>query len=179
MEAFDTARLQLRRLAAADEALYCGLYTDAETMHYIGAPLLPERAARSFRKALARAGRPASDPWFLSMIEKSTHNAVGLCGVQPYDVARRQVEIGILLNPEVRRLGYASEGLAALVTVAFSALPIDAVWVQYHPANADAERLFIGLGFLPRVDGEIGGECHTYRVRSVYRSSWGSSTLQN
>ena len=179
MHAIETPRLQLGRLSEADEALYCELYSEADTMRYIGAPLSPERAARSFRRALARSNEQPSGPELFAIVEKSTQHAVGLCGVQPIDTAMRRAEIGILLNPEARGLGYAAEGLAALLLHAFSALPIDAVWVQYQSSNAAAERLFIGLGFLLQVDGEIGDACNARHVRSVHRSSWGSSTLHN
>lgn len=179
MHAFETPRLQLSRLSEADEELYCELYSDADTMRYIGAPLSLERAVRSFRRTLARSDEQPSGPELFAIVEKSTLQAVGLCGVQPIDTAMRRAEIGILLNPEARRRGYATEGLAALMLHAFSALPIDAVWVQYQSSNAAAERLFTGLGFLPQVDGEIGDESHIRRVRSVHRSSWGSSTLHN
>ena len=48
--AFETDRLRMRPLRADDEALFLDLYTDAETMRYIGEPLSLERAKRSLRK---------------------------------------------------------------------------------------------------------------------------------
>jgi RimJ/RimL family protein N-acetyltransferase len=179
MHALATARLHLRPLMQADEALYRRLYTDADTMRHVGKPWSPERAARSFRRALAWSDDAASDPQFLAMIETSTQHAIGLCGVHPFDAAGRRAEVGILLVSESCRRGYASEGLAALVSHAFSALPIDTVWAQYHSQNVAAEQLFIGLGFLPQTDGEFGDECDGQRFRHVHRSIWCSPTLQN
>lgn len=140
--------------------------------------MTPERAARIFRKAIARPGNPA-DPQFFAMIEKTSQHAIGLCAIQPFDATTRRVEIGMMLKSESRARGYATEGLAALVTVAFSALPIDTVWVQYSPEHTAAERLVISVGFARCAEGEIGTVRGAKCVWSVDRSSWHSSGITN
>ena len=45
-------RFDLRLLSADDEPLYRSIYSDAETMRYVGAPLSDAEAAASFRAAL-------------------------------------------------------------------------------------------------------------------------------
>src|SRR5260221_13747987 len=98
MSSFDTQRLHIRRLVESDEALYCGLYTDAATMRYIGAPLSPERAMRSFRNALTWSNDQPTDPRLFAMIEKSTQRAIGLCAIQPFDAGTRRAEVGMMLK---------------------------------------------------------------------------------
>ena len=169
----------MRRLVESDEALYCSLYTDADTMRYIGEPMSPERAARSFRKALAWSKRQPNDPQFFAIQEKTTQQAIGLCAIQPFDADTQKVEIGMMLRPEARKQGYATEGLTALVTMAFLALPTDAVWVQYSPEHTSAERLVISVGFERCAEGEIGTVRGAKCVWSVDRSSWRSSYTTN
>jgi RimJ/RimL family protein N-acetyltransferase len=179
MPDFDTERLRMRHLVENDEALYCDLYTDPDTMRYIGEPMSPERAARSFRKALAWSRQQPDEPQFFAIQEKATQQAIGLCAIQPFDADTRKVEIGMMLKPEARKQGYATEGLAALVTTAFSALPTEAVWVQYSPEHTAAERLVISVGFAQCADGEIGTVRGAKCVWSVGRSSWRSSNTTN
>lgn len=172
MLGFETARLRMRPLDARDETLYCGLYTDAETMRHICPPLSPERASRTFRKVIA-APRPLTGPFLFAMLHKSDERAVGICAVVQVDVRRAHAEVGAMLQREAQGQGYASECLIGLGSIAFSALPINAIWVQYRPANAAAKRLFLGLGFVPQTDMAIIGEDSAQSICSVCRTEWG------
>lgn len=179
MHLFDTARLHVRRLSEADEAVYCGLYTDADTMRHIAEPLSQERAARAFRKAMKRSGKQCAGPSVFVMLENVTQRAIGLCGFQPLDTGLRRIEIGMMLLPEARAKGYATEALAALVTVAFSTFPIDSVWVQYSREHTVAERLVISVGFNRCADEGLGNERDAKCVWSIDRSSWCSNAETN
>jgi RimJ/RimL family protein N-acetyltransferase len=106
------------------------------------------------------------------MRERTTQRAIGLCAIQEPDAKMQRAEAGMMLKPDAWRQGYATEAFAALVSTAFFTLPIDTVWVQYHPANTAAERLFIGLGFLPVTDVAIGDVHHAQRTRAMLRSAW-------
>jgi hypothetical protein len=68
----ETARLRMRPIVVADAALYEHLYTDAETMRFIGAPLCAKRAARSFQLALSGMQRQPIERLFLTVEEKSS-----------------------------------------------------------------------------------------------------------
>lgn len=168
----------MRRLNEGDEGLYCGLYTDAGTMRFIAEPWSKERAKRTFSKILvlsdARIG-----PNYFAVFEKSTQRSIGLCVIQRPDAQMRRAEVGMMLNSEARTQGYATEAFPALIATAFLALPIDTVWVQYHPANTAAERLFIGLGFLPATDVAIGDVHHAQRTRAMQRSAWSALNSVN
>ncbi|MBK9657663.1 MAG: hypothetical protein IPO66_20430 [Rhodanobacteraceae bacterium] len=55
------SRLDLRPLAAADEELYCAIYTDTELMRLVAAPLSADAAQRAFAAArVANASWPGS-----------------------------------------------------------------------------------------------------------------------
>jgi RimJ/RimL family protein N-acetyltransferase len=177
-DGFETARLRMRRLCESDESLYCDLYTDADTMRFICAPWSRERAARNFRKVLARSLQPSS-PKYFAMLDRASQRCIGLCAIQQPDAEMQRAEVGMMLNSDARGQGYATEAFAALITTAFLALPIDTVWVQYHPANTAAERLFIGLGFLPAADAAIGDLHRAQRTRTMLRSAWSALNSAN
>lgn len=172
MNGFDTQRLHIRPLSESDEPLYCGLYTDAETMRFIGPPLTLLCATRSFHAALRLTRRQPAKRLFFTLVHKTTLQTVGICSVQGIDASQRRAEAGIIIAPASRAHGFAAEGLSALVTRAFDVLPIDEVWVQIALDHAIVERLVISVGFSQ--GGEIAPthERKAQRIWSAFRQSW-------
>lgn len=169
---FETARLFLRPLDLGDKALFCGLYTDPETMRFIGPPLSTEQASNRFRKIVMRQREPSIENRFLAVIEKATQQSIGICGTSHHDRQAQRLEVGVVLRREGRNRGVAKEVLAALVRRIFAASSIDEIEVKFSTENQAAGQLVISLGFTPCADtaGKPGllSECRW----SVYRSSW-------
>ena len=168
---FGTTRLRMRALSDCDQALFCHLYTDAESMRFIGRPLSRTQALAAFHSTLLSV-REEYGACFFVIAPKGDKSAVGLCAIQPVVRSAQRAEIGIMLAREGRGLRYGAEVVCGLATIAFRTLPIDRIWVQYHPANMAAERLFAGLSFLPaprvRPRGVRRGQC----IGVTQRSSW-------
>lgn len=127
----ESARLRMRALSPDDAALYVRLYTDAETMRFIGTPLSPERAAASFRKALAGMNRSPIKQLYLTVMEKSSNTDVGICSLQNFDAQRRSVQAGVMFVARARAQGYSKEGFIGLIQQVFARLPVDELWVQF------------------------------------------------
>jgi len=174
---FQTARLRMRALSEGDQALFCRLYTDAESMRFIGRPLSMTRALAAFHWTLQSIREESTGPCFFAIVAKASKRAVGLCAIQPVVRTAQRAEIGIMLAPEVRGLRYGAEAVSGLAMAAFRALPIDRLWVQYHPANMPAKRLFARLSFLPepraRPRGIRRGQC----IGVTQRSAWSVTFL--
>jgi RimJ/RimL family protein N-acetyltransferase len=140
-----TPRLRLRALTTRDLALFRALYCDARTMRHIGKPLSRTLAAASLRATVAATR--SSGLRFYTIIERQSRRGVGMCSARPAAWDERGAELGIMLMPAAGGRGHAREALRALIVDAFFRLPIDAVWVQYRRANADASKLCDSLGF--------------------------------
>jgi RimJ/RimL family protein N-acetyltransferase len=168
----ETSRLRTRPLSVEDEALYVHLYTDAETMHFIGAPLSAERAAKSFRVALAGMRRDPIEGLFLALIDKSTAAAVGICSLQNYDEPRRSVETGFMLVAAARSSGHTKECLRALTMRVFAELPVDELRVRIAPSHEAGWRTAISVGFTARQEGPPEDGIPQYGVWSVHRDTW-------
>lgn len=82
-----SARLQLRLLGAGDADFYCGLYQDAEVMHWIGVPLSTAQARQSFHAALTQ-GRRAADAGHSSHTAASRVDPAGKAAVAQVADAR-------------------------------------------------------------------------------------------
>jgi RimJ/RimL family protein N-acetyltransferase len=165
------SRIWVRPLSAADEALYCELYTDAQAMQFIGPPLSARRAMRNFRKYIRSSRRPAVTTLLLAMIEKSTGQAVGIGAIQQLDERGRRAEAGMMFKPAVHARGFAKEVLPALITQAFTLLPIDEISAQAAADHAVVERLLTSVGFARRC-GTTGDECPAKYTWSAGRESW-------
>lgn len=160
----------MRPLAADDETFFCKLYQDRRTMRHIGRPLSPAGASAAFRASLA-ASRGRSGPWFFTIGESRSSEALGLCAVQKPRRSSRSVEIGLILRRDAQGRGLARRSISMLTAIAFEALPIDTVWVQYRPANSAARRLVRDLGFV-QTDWKPPGSKWAHAICIMQRSAW-------
>lgn len=163
----------MRPIEAGDAALYQHLYTDAETMRFIGAPLSPERAARSFRSALAGMQRQPIERVFLVVCEKATNTAVGLCSLQDFDAEGRSVQAGFMFVAAARSRGYATEGMTELINQVFARLPVDELWVEFALDHVAVQRVMHSVGFAHR--GKVARQESEHGQRnawSVRRQFW-------
>ncbi len=156
----------------ADADFFCALYADPDTMRFVGSPLPPERALRSFGIILAsQAARPVRRR-FLLIVEKVSQRSIGFSAFQRFDLRNRRVEAGMVLNSESRGRGFGKEGLRALVSHAFESYPVDEVWIQHAADHMAASRVPAGVGLLPRADAPAYGAAPGRCVWSAHRSRW-------
>ena len=146
----ETDRLSMRPIVSDDAALFEQLYTDAETMRFIGAPLSPERAAKSFRSALASMQRQPIEQLFLTVTEKATRTDVGICSLQNFDVEQRSVQAGVMFIATARAKGYSKESFIGLIQQVFGHLPVDELWVQFAVEHVAVQRAVLSVGFARR-----------------------------
>jgi len=147
--AFETPRLRARALAEDDESLYCDLYTDAESMRYIGPPFSPGTARRSFRAALNLLRKRPVEWVFVVYVEKSSGDTIGFSSIPEFGSLAKRLEVGIMLRKAARGKGYAREGLGGLAGHLFAILAIDQLWMECSPDNAAVRKLAVHLGFSP------------------------------
>ncbi len=162
-----TENLRMRPVVQGDEALYCWLYTDPQTMRFVGPPLSRERAQRGFRKVLESVERRPIELVLLVIVEKATDRSIGIGAFQDFDLHRHRVQAGMMLGSGARGRGFGKEGLRALIDHAFATFAVDEVWTQHAADNADARRLTISLGLSHNTETGSGK-----LVRSAWRHSW-------
>ncbi len=167
MEAFDTSRLRLRPISEGDEALYCRLYTDAELMRFIAAPLSIEAAQRSFRTA-CKQQFPQPQRWIIS--ERATHSDIGLLGLIRGEPAP---EIGVMLLARGHGRGYGGESMAGMVDRVFASRTEQIICARQSVVdNPTVIRMMLALGFksLPTTQAKpLGGEWELTRDQWLAR----------
>ena len=162
---FETTRLRVRPMRADDHALYCGAYTDAETMRFIGPALSPVRARNLFRKAIDMMRNDPLEWVFLVIEEKASERGIGLCGLPDFDVGASRPEIGMMLCGEARGRGYSVEALGGLVRQVFLLLPATEIRVVFSPDHVAAIRMLRKLGFTPAGNAGEGAARCTWSIR--------------
>lgn len=170
---WETERLCLRPMVEGDEALFRALYTDPETMRFIGTPLSDEQMTRKFRKILGDMQRQPFKCLFLVILEKASQLPLGICGMPQFNHDAIRQEVGLVLIKQARSRGIAREGLAALVNRIFATCSsVDEVWAQFSTENLAAQQLVVAVGFSACGEVLLGQELSSKRHWSVRRSSW-------
>jgi RimJ/RimL family protein N-acetyltransferase len=142
-----TPRVLIRPLAAEDEQLYLDLYTNAETMAFVGEPLSPEKAIHSFQIAMRLNAKRPFQRLFLVIIVQQ--HAAGLCAINGWQSETAEVEVGIMLLRQWQGKGYAAEALGALIQRVQQQLQGAVVKGDLDPDNKAAARLVLQTGFQP------------------------------
>jgi|SRR6185312_8668559 len=168
----ETARLRLRPLMAGDEAFFCTLYADPETMRHIGPALSGAQAADAFRSILGGMQRRPPGCAYLAMLDKTSLQPLGICGVPRLDASAIGLEVGLVLTAPARSRGIAREGLVALVNSIFAATAVEEVWARLAKENLAAQQVAAAIGFKACDEVLSGQELSSKRRWSVHRSSW-------
>jgi RimJ/RimL family protein N-acetyltransferase len=143
---FETERLALRWLEAADAGFLHELMNDPDWLRYIG-----DRGIRSVedarnhivngpREMYARSG------FGLHLVElQGTSAALGVCGLIKRDWLA-DVDLGFAFLARHRGAGYAFEAASATRNYARSTLRLDRIVAIVSPENLDSIRLLTKLG---------------------------------
>jgi RimJ/RimL family protein N-acetyltransferase len=165
-------RLGFRLIEAGDEAFYCGLYTDADTMEHVCAPLTDERAKQSFAKALASSQQKPWTQRISAIVERETMKPLGIASIKWVDLEKRIAEVGILLQPDAHSQRYATEASQALLNSAFRRYTIDGITARVTTGHKAVERLVVALGYDKGRDLEATPDCHPRTLWSMNREKW-------
>lgn len=114
MDIIETQRLLLRPFELADEETFFAQITDPDFMQYSRAGALSDVAAReNFTKRLALSKTQFSK---LAIIEKSSGQHIGYCGVDRCELeGKQELELGYRLIASARAKGYATEAARAVL----------------------------------------------------------------
>ena len=147
MQGFATGRLRMRRLAQADEAFYCRIYTDAGLMRHVAQASTEQTARKDFQNA-CREDFQSAQWWYWVMQTRDQEHDVGLLGlVASEGVGGYAGEIGAMLLPAAQGGGLAAEAIAALVDIAFAQTTLQRLHTRHARANVAAEGLMRKLAF--------------------------------
>ena len=146
-------RLDLRRMGAGDEALYCALYCDEGVMRHIGSPLSEVAARRAFAATLRINASCSWVPSYWAIVERQSSARIGLAGLV-CGASKEDAELGILILPGWQGRGYAKDALSMLMGQACSATSLNRLHARHAAANGAMFRVMTQLGFARKFTAE-------------------------
>jgi RimJ/RimL family protein N-acetyltransferase len=111
----------------------------------IGGPFSEAQVRERLAREIATRGEHGMQYWPIFLLATGEH--VGCCGLRPYNLAERILELGFHVRKAHWRHGYAEEGARAAIAYAFDSLGASALFAGHNPANASSRRLLAKLGF--------------------------------
>jgi len=78
---------------------------------------------------------------------KENDKMIGTCGYANIDSNAQQCEIGYVLSPDYRGLGYMTEAVRAILELTFRVLEFDRAVLRIMEGNADSANLAKRVGF--------------------------------
>lgn len=155
---FETSRLRIRPLSEEDRDLCCQLFTDVETMKFLGGPLSDQAANSRFRSMLRANGRQPVRNLYMSVASKANRVPLGLCSAVRIDPRIGRAELGLMIAASERSKGVGREAFCGLIATVLQGLCLKELQVHYHAENVAAKRVLTlaGFSFEPRsgVPGE-------------------------
>jgi [ribosomal protein S5]-alanine N-acetyltransferase len=140
-----TKRLGFRHWLASDSSLAELLWGDLNVTRLFGGPFsiqeIHERLAREIESSRAHN----IQYWPVFLLVNGTF--AGCCGLRPYKLEERILELGFHFRSVYWGKGFASEAGQAAITYAFSVLGAKGLFAGHHPENAASGRVLEKLGF--------------------------------
>ncbi|WP_462280967.1 GNAT family N-acetyltransferase [Salinivirga cyanobacteriivorans] len=143
----ETNRLTIRPITPADKHAVYAYRRDKVTNQFQGwIPETPDDVEVFIEKSAKQINEP--ETWFqLILIEKATDKIVGDIGIHFFGSENRQAEIGVTLNRNYQKKGYATESIKKVIDYLFNTLNKHRIITSIDPENASSIKLVERLGF--------------------------------
>jgi RimJ/RimL family protein N-acetyltransferase len=173
MQSFTTERLLIRPLVEQDNAMYVGLYTDANIMKYIGEPLSGEAAEKAFARTIKAMQKPKPKTMTWAIVTLADKKNIGIQALswqrptfnhKQITPNNNQADIGIMLTSASQGQRIPAESLNMLIAYAFNELGLDMITAYHSKINLKSQRVFDKLGFIfdAKVQPENTNDCYRY-----------------
>ena len=142
-----TKRLGFRTWANDDFDLAFGLWGDFKVTKLFDGrgPLSREQVNSRLLQEIATQSEHGVQYWPIFLLESGEH--IGCAGLRPYNVSKKNVEIGFHIRSSHWRKGYASEAARAVMDHAFRSLNVTGLFAGHNPKNHGSRKLLVKLGF--------------------------------
>ena len=130
-----TERLVLRKMRVSDyEDMYDYAKSEELTKYLLWSPHPSPEYSKTFLKFVMKRYR-AGQFYDWAIEEKKSGRMIGTCGFTSIDVEHRKAEVGYVINPEFRGLGYAPEAANEVFGFGFSELDLNRIECRFMKGN--------------------------------------------
>lgn len=142
-----TKRLHLRKIKVSDSAALFNIWTDADVTKFMNiSRFTNETQAKEMIELLDELSQTNQAIRYI-MIDLKTYEIIGTCGFNSIDFENARAEIGYDIANIHWGLGYAPEGIRALINLAFGNLQLNRIEAKVEPANINSIHVLQKLNF--------------------------------
>ncbi|MGG0655398.1 GNAT family N-acetyltransferase [Rummeliibacillus pycnus] len=143
----NTQRLHLRRMEVSDSHSLFKIWSDPDVTKFMNiSSFTREEQAKGMIELLEELAQ-ASEAIRFSMIEQKSNEIIGTCGFNSLDFENAKAEIGYDIAKAYWGMGYAPEGINALLNYAFETLKLNRIEAKVEPANVNSIKVLQKLNF--------------------------------
>lgn len=166
---FSTDRLILREFASGDFLDYSAYHSRQEVYRYLyTAPPVGNALREQFSTILEAPFEKDGDIYRLAVERKADNALVGEVLLKLANVDALQGEVGYIFNPEFAGNGYATEAVAAMVSIGFSLIGFHRIFARLDAANEGSVGVVERLG--------LRREAHLIQ-NDRFRDIWGDEYI--
>ncbi len=142
-----TQRLLLRKMTVSDSQKLFTIWSDPEVTKFMNiSNFTSEHQAKEMIELLDELSQVNQAIRF-SMIELKSNELVGTCGFNSIDLENDKAEIGYDIARAFWGMGFAPEGIRALIDYAFENLKLNRIEAKVEPENMNSIRVLQKLHF--------------------------------
>ena len=142
-----TERLHLRKMTVSDSPALFNIWSDPDVTKFMNiSPFTNESQAKEMIQILDKLSQTNKAIRY-SMIDLKSKEIVGSCGFNSIDFENARAEIGYDIAKICWGMGYAPEGIRALIKYAFEDLQLNRIEAKVEPANLNSIKVLQKLNF--------------------------------
>ncbi|ALC85190.1 GNAT family acetyltransferase [Bacillus sp. FJAT-22090] len=142
-----TQRLHLRKMEVSDSHSLFKIWSDPDVTKFMNiSSFTHEVQAKEMIEKLEELAQ-ASKAIRYSMIEQESNEIIGTCGFNSIDFENAKAEIGYDIAKAYWGMGYATEGIFALLNYSFETLELNRIEAKVEPANVNSIKVLKKLNF--------------------------------
>lgn len=142
-----TERLHLRKMKVSDSPVLFKIWSDPDVTKFMNiSRFTNESQAKEMIEILDELSQTNKAIRY-SMIDLKSNEIVGTCGFNSIDFENARVEIGYDIAKIHWGMGYAPEGIRALIKYAFEDLQLNRIEAKVEPANLNSIKVLQKLNF--------------------------------
>ncbi|WP_339226063.1 GNAT family protein [Oceanobacillus sp. FSL K6-2867] len=142
-----TKRLHLRKMKVSDSPALFNIWSDPDVTKFMNiSRFINESQAKEMIELLDELSQTSKAIRY-SMVDLNTNEIIGTCGFNSIDFENARAEIGYDITKNKWRMGYAPEGIRALINLAFGNLQLNRIEAKVDPKNVNSIHVLQKLNF--------------------------------
>lgn len=143
----NTQRLNLRRMQVSDSHSLFKIWSDPDVTKFMNNSRFTHETQAKEMIELFEEMAQANKAIRFSMIELKSYEIIGTCGFNFIDFENSKAEIGYDIAKDYWGMGYAPEGIRALLNYAFKTLELNRIEAKVEPENVNSIKVLQKLNF--------------------------------